>query len=174
MHVYTLKRESFERPTSATLTITTPAVSATLGQPKQLFVGTMLTFPVCCFSMRRGQVIRLLSILVAVTRGILPYLWVWYCFGSAAASRQPLTSSILVIAIAGSQQHAASFSLTVESAFEKACVKWFHLRCRLSTTDQRHATTRHASNTRRTGYIAFRQDGSVRLAGRRPDLPHRA
>jgi hypothetical protein len=96
---------------STTLTVTTSASTAAVDRSRGLILpGSALAVAFCflgCKKRRRLEMLLFLAASVA-SLGLLTG-----CGGSSPPTRQPVTSTVTVLATSGSLQHSTSFSLTV-------------------------------------------------------------
>ncbi len=96
---------------STTLTVTTSASMATIHRhASPMFpIGTLAAL-VCCVGWKKRRLVQIPPLLVvcAICLGLLNG-----CNGAGAGRRQPVTSTVTVVATSGSLQHSTAFLLTV-------------------------------------------------------------
>jgi hypothetical protein len=98
--------------TETTLTVTTSSTTAAIrrnGLP--LFPGSVMTVALCCFGWKKRRRLQMLLLLMV---GMVGLGLLGGCGGAGSGGgSQPVTSTVSVVATAGSVQHTTTFTLTV-------------------------------------------------------------
>lgn len=96
---------------TTTLTVNTSKLTATLRHDSNpLLPGSVLALTLCCLGWRKRRYSQLLLLITVSIAGLSVFTG---CGGGSSSAPQPLTSTITVIATAGSVQHTTTISLTV-------------------------------------------------------------